>query len=135
MNNEKCITKKHAIELIKKFIELELDKETWYQNIKEHLSAVILYGSVAKEVNRTDSDVDILLILPLEIEKRYTTGEYFYQFEGREINIVIRSIERLRKIAKEKNDEFQKEVFRKAEIIWDSNGEVDKLLMDINSIN
>ncbi|KKQ45969.1 MAG: hypothetical protein US63_C0008G0007 [Candidatus Moranbacteria bacterium GW2011_GWC2_37_8] len=133
MNNEKCITKKQAVELVKKFIEFELDKELWYQNIKEYLSAVIFYGSVAKGINRADSDIDILFFLPLEIEEKYTTGEYVYRFEEKEINIVIRSIERLRKIAVEKNDEFQKEIFRESEIIWSKDEEVAELISIINS--
>lgn len=122
------ITREQAIELIKGFIELQLCNEVWYQDIKEHLSAIVLYGSTAKGTNRVDSDVDILLIMPLEIEEKYTTGEYFYQFEGREINIVIRSIERLRSIAEEKKDAFQKEIFRDSKIIWSRDNEVEKLL-------
>ncbi|MFA5022844.1 MAG: nucleotidyltransferase domain-containing protein [Candidatus Paceibacterota bacterium] len=124
----KKLTKKEAGELTQRFIEVDLVKEAWYQNIKEHVSAIILYGSTAKGTNRPDSDIDVLFLLPLEIEKKYTMGEYVYQFEGREINIVIRSIEKLRKIAEEKNDPFQKEVFREAEIIFDKNGEVTRLL-------
>lgn len=127
------IDKPEAIELVKGFIELELRNEGWYKNIKEHLSAVILYGSVAKGANRPDSDIDVLLILPLEIEEKYTIGEYYYQFKGEEINIVIRSIEKLRKIAEKNNDQFQKEIFRDAEIIWSMNREVDKLLEVITS--
>jgi predicted nucleotidyltransferase len=133
MSKGKPINKKQAIELIKKFIEFELINELWYQNIKEYLGAVILYGSVAKGINRADSDIDILFFLPLEIEEKYTTGEYVYQFDGEEINIVIRSIEKLRKIAKEKSDEFQKEVFRDSEIIWGMDGEAGKLINTINS--
>lgn len=130
IKNEKQnrITKKESISLIKRFIESQLCNEKWYQDVEDHLSAIILYGSTAKGANRVDSDIDILLILPLEIEEKYTAGEYFYQFEGREINIVIRSIENLRKIATEGNDEFQKEIFREAEIIWNKDGEVEKLL-------
>ena len=135
MDDEKCITKKQAIEVAKRFIESQLCDEAWYQNINEHLSAIVLYGSVAKGVNRADSDIDILFFLPLEIEEKYTTGEYFYKFEGKEINIVIRSIEKLRQIAEEKNDEFQKEIFRGAEIIWSRDDEVAKLLRDIALIN
>ena len=44
------------------------------------------------------------------------------------INIVLRSIEKLRKIAEDKNDLFQKEVFRSAEILADIDGEVTNLL-------
>ena len=133
MNKETSITKEQAIELIKKFIEFELVNESWYQNIKEYLSAIVLYGSVAKGINRTDSDIDVLFFLPLEIEEKYTAGEYVYQFEGREVNIVIRSIEKLRKIAKEKSDEFQKEIFRDSEIIWSKDGEARELMNIINS--
>lgn len=125
------INKKEAVELVKRFIDLELHKEIWYQDIKDHLSAIMLYGSVAKGTNRPDSDVDVLLILPLEIEEKYTSGEYVFQFEGKEINVVLRSIEKLRKIAEGKNDEFQKEVFRDSAIIWSKDGEVEKLLNEI----
>lgn len=133
MNNETRINKKQAIELIKKFIEFELVDELWYQNIKGYLGAIILYGSVAKGVNRADSDIDILFFLPLEIEEKYTTGEYVYQFEGKEINIVIRSIEKLRRIAEGKSDEFQKEVFRDSEIIFSKDEEIGELINMINS--
>lgn len=125
------INKKQAVELIRRFIDRELDEEGWYQNIKEHLLAIILYGSVAKGINRVDSDIDILFILPLEIEEKYTAGEYFYNYEGKEINIVVRSIEKLRMIANGGNDAFQKEVFRDAEIIWSRDDEVANLLRKI----
>jgi predicted nucleotidyltransferase len=132
--NEICITKKEAIDLIKRFIELQLFYEIWYKNVKKHLSAIILYGSVAKGTNRIDSDIDILLILPLKIEEKYTAGEYFYKFEDNKINIVIRSIEKLRKIAKENNDEFQKEIFKDAEIIWSRDYEVEKIISMLSLI-
>jgi predicted nucleotidyltransferase len=129
------ISKKQAVELAEKFIESELGKERWYQNIKEHVLAIILYGSVAKGNNRPDSDIDILFVLPLEIEKRYTIGEYFYSFEKEKINIVMRSIEKLRRIAEAKNDPFQQEVFRGAEIIWSKDGEMKNLLSEIKKIS
>ena len=127
----KIINKQQSVELIKRFVESQFSNETWYQDIKEYLFAIVLYGSVAKETNRVDSDIDVLFILPLEIEQKYTSSEYSYQFEGREVNIVIRSIEKLRKIAAEKNDAFQKDVFRDAEIIWNRDGEVMQLLSEI----
>lgn len=129
----KLINKKQAIELIKRFINSELNKEIWYQNIEKYLSAIVLYGSVAKGINRADSDIDILLFLPLEIEEKFTHGEYFYLFEDREINIVIRSIENLRKIAKGESDLFQKEIFRCSEIIY-SDVEIEGLIGKINSM-
>ena len=127
----KIINKQQSVELIKRFVESQFSNETWYQDIKEYLFAIVLYGSVAKETNRVDSDIDVLFILPLEIEQKYTSSEYSYQFEGREVNIVIRSIEKLRKIAAEKNDALQKDVFRDAEIIWNRDGEVMQLLSEI----
>lgn len=128
---DRVINKKQATDLVRRFIESELNNETWYQKIKDHCVAIILYGSVAKEVNRADSDVDVLLILPLEMEEKYTIGEYFYSFEGEKVNVVIRSIERLRKIVEEKNDSLQKEVFRNAEIIWSRGGEIAHLLKNL----
>jgi predicted nucleotidyltransferase len=122
------ITKEQAVELTKRFIETDLSGETWYQAIKEHLLAIILYGSTAKGTNRPDSDIDILFILPLAIEKEYTAGEYFYKFEEREINIVIRSIEKLRQIAEAGDNDFQKEVFRESLIIWSKDGKLTQLL-------
>jgi predicted nucleotidyltransferase len=90
---------------------------------------------VAKETNRPDSDIDILLIMPLDIEEKYTMGEYFYDYREQKINIVIRSIEKLRRIAEEKNDIFQKEIFRGAEILEETDDEVRKLLKDMEKIN
>jgi len=45
--------------------------------------------------------------LPLGIEQKYTVGEYFYNYKDISINIVLRSIEKLRKIAKSQNDTAQ----------------------------
>jgi len=90
-----------------------------------------LYGSVAKGTNRGDSDIDILLIVPLEVEQTYTSGEYFYTYQGNVINIVLRSIERLRIITQEQIDTFQKEIFRGAVIVTSINDEVKNLLSQI----
>lgn len=128
------INKAEAIKIAKDFLKNELGKEDWFVEVKPFVKAFILYGSVAKETNKSDSDIDILLILPLNIEKQYTKGEYFYDYQGQKINIVLRSIEKLRKIAKEKTDLFQKEVFRKAEVLMDADGEVGDLLCKVNSI-
>lgn len=127
------ITKKQAIETIKQFIEEKLVDEKWYQNIKSHIKAIILYGSVAKGLNRADSDIDILVIVPLAIEEKYTQGEYFYYYKNNEINIVLRSIERLRKLAEEQSDSFQAEVFRESEIIWKSDNGIEELINKIKS--
>lgn len=129
------ITKIEAIKLVKEFLDTELKKQDWFLKVKPSLKAVILYGSVAKGTNRPDSDIDILLIMPLEIEKKYTKGEYFYDYKNQKINIVIRSIEKLRKTAEEKKDLFQKEVFNKSEILVDTDGEVGSLLKEINKIS
>jgi predicted nucleotidyltransferase len=120
----KKLTQTEAIQLLKRFIELELSKKTWFSKIKEHVKAIVFYGSTAKQLNRSDSDIDILIFVPLKIEERYTKGEYFYKFEGREVNIVLRSIERLRKLSKEHNNAFEREVFRKSKIIFESDDEV-----------
>jgi len=47
----------------------------------------------------------------------------------------LRSIEKLRKIASEKKDIFQKEIFRKAEVLMDSDGEASNLLKEISKID
>lgn len=122
------ITKPQAIQIIKKFIELKLVAEKWYRDILPNIKAIILYGSTAKGTNKPDSDIDILIFVPLEIEEKYTKGEYFFKHDDREINIVLRSIEKLRKLAKENNDAFQKEVFRESEIIFEKDKEVRKLI-------
>lgn len=124
-----------AIELYKEFLCANLQNENWFQEIKEYIYATLLYGSVAKGTNREDSDIDILMIVPLAIEERYTGGEYFYKFQNQEINIVLRSIEKLRQIAKDKKDAFQKEVFRESIIINSKDDKVKTLLKEINSIN
>jgi len=127
--------KQRAITLIKEFLIADLSKEGWFSSVRPFLKAVILYGSVAKETNRPDSDIDILLIMPLDIEEKYTMGEYFYDYREQKINIVIRSIEKLRRIAEEKNDIFQKKIFRGAEILEETDDEVRKLLKDMEKIN
>ena len=126
------INRNQAIELVKDFLNNELGKEDWFVKVKPFVKAFVLYGSVAKEINRPDSDIDVLLILPLEKEKEYTKGEYFYNYKNFKINIVLRSIEKLRKIAEDTNDLEQKEIFRKAEILMDTDGEVSNLLEKIS---
>ena len=120
--------KNEATLIIKEFIKIILVKEEWYQNIKDEIKAIVLYGSVARGTNRPDSDIDILIFVPLAIEKKYTKGEYFYDYNGHEINIVLRSMERLRELAKEKNDEFQAKVFIGSEIIEEKDYEVRELI-------
>ena len=126
------INKNQAIKIAKDFLKKELEKEDWFIRVKPFVKAFVLYGSVAKETNKPDSDIDILIILPLEQEKKYTKGEYFYDYKNQKINIVLRSIEKLRKISSEKKDIFQKEVFRKSEVLMDTDGEVANLLNEIN---
>lgn len=129
------MNKSEAIEIIREFIENRMESEKWYQDIKTYLKAIILYGSVAKGINRLDSDIDVMFILPLEMEEKYMKGEYFFEYKNNEINIVIRSIERLRKIAEGKYDPFQAEVFRESEIIWQKDDEVCALLKLLNNKN
>jgi predicted nucleotidyltransferase len=128
------INKEEAIVLVKEFINSEIEREEWFNNIKQYIKAFILYGSVAKETNKPDSDIDILIILPLEQEEKYTKGEYLYNYKGSKINIVLRSIEKLRAIALEKTDLIQKEIFTKSEVLIDVDGEVTNLLKEINNI-
>ena len=116
------------MKLAKQFINEELIDESWYQQSKSHIKAILLYGSVAKGTNHPNSDIDLLVFMPIKVEEQYTVGEYFYSYQGHAINIVIRSIERLRKIAEEQNDTFQKEVFRGAVSLGASDDEVGKLL-------
>jgi predicted nucleotidyltransferase len=123
-----------AISIFKHFLEDALKNEGWYKAVNHYVKATILYGSVAKGTNREDSDIDILMILPIEIEEKFTKGEYIYSYHIYEINIVLRSIEKLRLLAQEQKDMFQKEVFRKSIIISAKNGEVKTLLKKIQKI-
>jgi len=129
------IDKNQAIKIAKDFLETELEKEDWFLKIKPSVKAFILYGSVSKGTSKPDSDIDIMIILPLEQEEKHTKGEYFYEYKGFKINIVLRSIEKLSKIASEKEDLFQKEIFRKAEVLIDTDGEVASLLKKIGEIS
>ena len=133
-HSSKKVNKPQAKRIAKDFIKTELEKEDWFIEVKPFVKAFILYGSVAKEINKPDSDIDIMIILPLEQEERHTKGEYFYDYKGFKINIVLRSIEKLRKIASEQKDLFQKEIFRKAEILIDEDEEVTNLLKKISKI-
>ncbi len=128
------LTKAEALKIVRRFVDEELPKFTWYQQTRSRIKATALYGPTAKGMNRPDSDIDILIFMPLAEEEMHTTGEYFYSFQNREINIVIRSIERLRKIAEEKSDAFQKEVFRESVVIESADDEVAKLLKAIQAI-
>ncbi len=101
------ISRSQAVIIINEFLNNNL-KDDWFLKIKPYIKAIILYGSVAKETNKLDSDIDILFIVPLKIEEECTSGEYFYQYSNEEINIVLRSIEKLRKIAEEKMMHFKK---------------------------
>lgn len=128
------INQKQAIKIYRQFLDNVLSNENWYKNASSHIKASLLYGSTAKGTNREDSDIDILLILPLEIEEMFTIGEYVYDYQGHEVNIVLRSIEKLRKIAQERKDSYQKEVFRGSTIISACDDEVKNLLLDIQKI-
>ncbi len=122
------IYRHQAIQLVRQFIEEVLSTEEWYKSVKSHVKALLLYGSVTKGTNTEESDIDVLLILPLKVEKKYAKGEYFYNYNGYTINIVLRSIERLRKISKEDNDNFQKEIFRDSVIVEVKDNEIERLL-------
>jgi predicted nucleotidyltransferase len=128
------ISQKEAVAIYNQFFIDVLYAEEWYKNIVPHIKATLLFGSVAKGTNRNHSDIDILLILPLKIEEKYTKGEYFYNYQNHEINIVLRSIEKLRLIAKEQKDHFQKEVFRNSIIISSASDEVKSLLKEVKKI-
>lgn len=127
------LNRKDAITILESYIELKLSKLKWYQQIASHIKAIVFYGSTAKGLNRADSDLDILIFVPLSIELKYTKGEYFYHYNDREINIVMRSIERLRKLAKEKNNSIESEVFRKCKILSQSDSEVKTLIKKIRT--
>jgi len=104
------------------------------KEIKPYIKAIVFYGSTAKGLNRADSDLDILIFVPLKIETKYTEGEYSYRYHHREINIVLRSIERLRKLGREKNSSFESEVFRKSKILYESDSEVKTLIKRIRAV-
>lgn len=125
------ITRDEAIALVHQYIEDELLDMAWFKHIEPHIKAVLLYGSVAKNTNNESSDIDVLVIVPLAIEEQYTDGEYLYNYKGQIINIVLRSIEKLRIIAQAGNDSYQKEVFRGCSIITDNDEEVRDLLYKI----
>ncbi|MBT4208906.1 nucleotidyltransferase domain-containing protein [Candidatus Woesearchaeota archaeon] len=129
------ISKEEAVVLSKLFIDEFLPKEKWYRDIQPYMEAIVLFGSVTKGLNRPDSDIDLLIFVPIGIENKYAKGEYLFKFKDREFNIVLRSIERLEKIAKEQTDVFQAELFRNSEIIWEKSDKVRKLINSIQEIN
>jgi len=130
------ISKGEAVTLSKLFIDKFLPKEKWYQNIKPYIEAVVLFGSVAKGMNRIDSDIDIFIFVPLDMENKYAKkGEYFYKFKNREFNIVLKSIERLEKIVEEQTDISQAEIFRGSKILWEKSDKVRRLIDSVCKIN
>jgi len=116
--NKQPVTKKEAIVVLKEFIALILVNEEWYKSCVNVIELIILYGSVAHQTNRIDSDIDIALFMPLDYEHRFTKGEYFYNFEGYEINIVIKSTERLHAQIERGITVQDKHVFTDVEIIF-----------------
>ncbi len=127
------VNKEHAVKIARQFIKEVLPDEDWYKTTEPSVKAILLYGSVTKGTNRDDSDIDILVILPLKVEEKYTTGEYFYDYQKQKINVVLRSIERLRDTAKKHKDKAEKEVFKDSVII-ESDKETKALLGQISSI-
>ena len=128
------ISRNDAISLLKLYIDNELLSLEWFDKIKVSVRAIIFYGSTSKGINKLESDLDLLIILPLEIEEKYTGGEYFYRFQNRDINIVLRSIEKLRVLSEKQNNEFEAEVFRDSEILFESDSEVRALLELIKDV-
>ncbi len=129
----KKLTSQEAVKILQQYLKTELMKHRWFHKIKPHIKAIVLYGSTAKGTNKPESDIDSLIFVPLEIEERYTTGEYFYTYKGREINIVLRSIERLRALSHEKSNPFEAEVFRKCTVLYESDTEVKTLIEKIKA--
>jgi predicted nucleotidyltransferase len=128
------VNKKQAIQILNDLVAEFLVNENWYKDTHRHIKATLLHGSVSKGTNRPDSDIDMLIILPLEVEEKYTKSEYSYNYQDQQINIVLRSIEKLRIIAGEQKDKFQKEVFSKSVLIYEKDNEVKKLLTKIAQI-
>ncbi len=127
----KKLNRTEAVSILNDYIKNNIPRFKWYQHIKPHIKAIVFYGSTAKGLNKPESDLDILIFIPLKIETKYTNEEYFYKFKTRKINIVLRSIERLRKLSKEKNNLFEAEVFRNCEILYESDDEVRRLIKKI----
>jgi predicted nucleotidyltransferase len=125
---DNLIIAEKALAILKDFKFDVLKKEEWYMAIQPSIKAELLYGSVAKGTNNPNSDIDMLIILPLEIEEKYTSGEYFYNYKGYIINIVLRSVEKLRIIASEGKNTFQQEIFEKSVLLFQKDNEVLKLV-------
>ncbi len=135
INMMEKLDRSNAITILKDYIKTDLPKLDWFNQVKKDLKAIVFYGSTAKELNRPDSDLDMLMFMPLEIETQYTKGEYLYTYQGREINLVIRSIERLRELGREQNDPFEAEIFRNCEILYESDPECGDLIKRIVDCN
>lgn len=127
----KKLNRTDAIALLRRFLKVNTGILKWYRLVKPYIKAIVFYGSTAKGLNKSGSDLDMLIFVPLEIEKKFTKGEYVYTFYGRKIDIVLRSIERLRLLAEESGNDFEKEVFRDCEILHEADAEVSKLIKKI----
>lgn len=127
----KKITRNQAIVLLDTYIKSELPKKKWYKQVQSKISAMVFYGSTAKRKNRANSDLDLLVFLPLKVERKFTRGEYSYQYKKREINVVIRSIERLKILSKLNYNEFENEIFRMSKILWESDNTVRNCIKKI----
>ncbi len=122
------MNKLQAIGLCCDFLNSILEKEDWFIKTKPSIAAILLYGSTARGTNRPDSDIDILIFMPLALEKKFTRGEYFYNFKNVEFNIVIRSLERLRELAADNYNQKEADVFEGCVMLAQTNNEVGKLI-------
>ncbi|MCX6744966.1 MAG: nucleotidyltransferase domain-containing protein [Candidatus Parcubacteria bacterium] len=86
----KKLNRNEAIALLRRFLKVNTGILKWYRLVKPHIKAIVFYGSTAKGLNKSGSDLDLLIFVPLEIEKKFTKGEYVYTFYGRKIDIVVK---------------------------------------------
>ena len=126
----KKLSRQEAIALLHTYLQHELVRLPWFKPIRPFIKAIVFYGSTTKGLHKPTSDLDILIFVPLAIETKYTAGEYVYLFKDRTINIVLRSIERLRKL-KEHSDALESEVFRDCELLFESDSEARVLIAKI----
>jgi predicted nucleotidyltransferase len=112
------ITKTEAVAVLNRFIDFVLNKEEWYQKCLPNIEAMLLYGSVAHQTNRANSDIDLAIFMPLKLEELYTKSEYFYSFEDYEINIVIKSTENLQRQIIDGINNHDKHVFQDAIVMY-----------------
>lgn len=103
----KNISQLNIVYFIQTFVRDKLQRQRWYSQTHKHIEGITITGSVTHGFADRYSDIDLHVFMPLKYEECYTKSEYIYIYHQHHINVIIRSSERLRRLAKSQDDTEQ----------------------------